>query len=259
MSQPHPDFRLLSTLAGAPEGGAETFFVSMTAAFQAAGLDQQAVIRTNPKRAQRLRDAGVAVSETRFGGLFDFRTARDLNAVVNAFQPHAVMSYMERASKFMPDGPNLKLARLGGYYKLKYFTRCDHLFCITRDIRRHTIEAGWPEDRTHFMPNFAEPDSAPMADRSDYDTPEDVPLFFTPSRLHKVKGLDTLITAMRALPDAFLWIAEPGLKSPLFESMRRTRMWPIAFGSSGGGQIPAPSSEPVTWLPFPPGMNRSAQ
>lgn len=204
------DLRLLNVLAGAPVGGAETFFVTMTKAFQAAGVEQRAVIRENPDRAAQLRAADVEVDEARFGSLFDVRTEFKLDKIVRAFQPTVVLSYMERASSFMPKGPHLKLARLGGYYKLKYFRRCDHLLCITNDIRRHVIAEGWPEDRAHYMPNFAEVTTAPAIARAELDTPDGVPVIFTPGRLHKVKGLDTLITSMRSVPEAYLWIAGDG-------------------------------------------------
>jgi glycosyltransferase involved in cell wall biosynthesis len=204
------DLRLLNILAGAPVGGAETFFVTMTKAFQAAGLEQRAVIRANPDRAAQLRTANVEVDEARFGSLFDVRTELKLDKIVREFRPSVVLSYMERASSFMPKGSHLKLARLGGYYKLKYFRRCDHLLCITNDIRRHVIAEGWPEDRAHYMPNFAETTDTPAIDRAELDTPEGVPVIFTPGRLHKVKGLDTLITSMKAVPEAYLWIAGDG-------------------------------------------------
>lgn len=202
--------RLLNLLAGAPVGGAETFFVTLTGDFQRAGVTQRAVIRRNPERARLLREAGVEVEESRFGGPLDLVTGRDLVRTVRAFRPTVALSYMERASAFMPDGPHLKLARLGGYYKLRYFRRCDRLLCITRDIRRHVIAAGWPEDRVHYMPNHAETTETPAVDRAVFDTPEDVPLIFTPCRLHRAKALDTLLTALKSVPDAFLWIAGDG-------------------------------------------------
>ena len=49
----------MQVIAGAPEGGAETFFVSLVAALHRAGLDQRAVIRSNPRRAAQLREAGL--------------------------------------------------------------------------------------------------------------------------------------------------------------------------------------------------------
>jgi glycosyltransferase involved in cell wall biosynthesis len=204
------DLRLLNILAGAPVGGAETFFVTLTKAFQAAGVEQRAVIRENPDRAGQLRAADVTVDEARFGSLFDVRTELKLDKIVREFRPTVVLSYMERASSFMPKGPHLKLARLGGYYKLKYFRRCDHLLCITNDIRRHVIAEGWPEDRAHYMPNFAEVTGTPVIARAELDTPDGAPVIFTPGRLHKVKGLDTLITSIKSVPDAYLWIAGDG-------------------------------------------------
>jgi hypothetical protein len=62
--------RLLQAIAGARQGGAETFFVRLAEALQRAGENQRVLIRRHPSRARRLRDGGVAVIELGFGGVF---------------------------------------------------------------------------------------------------------------------------------------------------------------------------------------------
>jgi len=61
--------RVLQIMAGAPHGGAELFFERLVLALARAGLEQRAVIRTQHARAERLRQAGIATSELRFGGM----------------------------------------------------------------------------------------------------------------------------------------------------------------------------------------------
>jgi glycosyltransferase involved in cell wall biosynthesis len=208
--------RLLQTLSGAPQGGAETFFVSLAAAFERAraerGLDltQRAVIRDNPDRAAALQAAGVAVEQLRFGGPLDLRTRAGLRRTVHDVRPDVVLAYMNRAAAWMPRGPFLKCARLGGYYDIKYYRRCDHLLCITADIRRHVIDQGWPAERAHVMENFATVDDLPAADRAAHDTPADAPLLLVPSRLHVNKGLDVMLRALAQEPRAYLWLAGAG-------------------------------------------------
>lgn len=197
-------------LAGAPSGGAETFFVSLVTAFVGAGVEQRAVIRRNPARADLLREAGVPVREVAYAGWLDLATRAALRREVAEFDPDVVLAFMNRAADRMPDGRHLKLARLGGFYDIKYYRRCDHLICITHGIRRHVIAQGWPAERAHHIANFAEADPAPAADRAAYDTPADAPLVFTPCRLHAAKAIDVLLRAVATLDGVYLWVAGDG-------------------------------------------------
>ncbi|HEY9568154.1 MAG TPA: glycosyltransferase, partial [Thalassobaculum sp.] len=194
-------------LAGAASGGAETFFVSLAAAFAGFDVEQRAVIRRNPTRAALLRDAGVPVREVAYAGWFDFATRLALRREVAAFAPDVALAFMSRAADRMPEGRHLKLARLGGFYDIKYYRRCDHLICITHGIRRHVIAQGWPEERAHYLANFAEADPAPAADRAAHGTPADAPLVFTPCRLHAAKAIDVLLRAVATLDGVYLWVA----------------------------------------------------
>lgn len=202
--------RILSLLAGAPNGGAETFFVTLSTALAAAGEDSRAVIRPNPPRRGALEAGRVPVTEAPFGGWFDMKTAAVLRREVQAFRPEVVLSYMSRASWWMPAEAPVKAARLGGFYDLKYFRKCDHLICITEGIRRHVVAQGWPEDRCSVIANFAEADESPAADRAALGVPDGATVVFTPSRLHKVKGFDVLMRAVAGLPQVYLWIAGSG-------------------------------------------------
>ena len=197
-------------LAGAPTGGAETFFVTLVTAFAGAGVEQRAVIRRNPERAALLRSAGVPVQEAAFAKWLDLRTRATLRREVSRFDPDVALAFMNRAADRMPDGRHLKLARLGGFYDIKYYRRCDHLVCITHGIRRHVIGQGWPEERAHYIGNFAETDDAPAADRAAFDTPADAPLVFTPCRLHAAKAIDVLLRAVARLDGVYLWVAGDG-------------------------------------------------
>jgi hypothetical protein len=47
------------------------------------------------------------------------------------------------------------VARLGGYYDLRYYRRCDHLIANTRDIVDYIVRSGWAAERVHYLPNFA--------------------------------------------------------------------------------------------------------
>lgn len=202
--------RVLQTMAGAAHGGAEAFFTRLVVACAHAGLDQHVVIRRHSARAEILRQAGVPVTETRFGGPLDLRSGSLLGREIARFKPHVVLSWMNRATRACPPGDFVHCARLGGYYKLKHYRRCRHLIGNSHGIVDYLIDQGWPAERAHYLPNFVAGETAPARARADFDTPEGAPLLFALGRLHENKAFDVLIEALAALPEAYLWLAGSG-------------------------------------------------
>lgn len=201
---------LLQTMAGSPFGGAEEFFIRLACGFERAGIDQHCVVRPNEGRNAVLAESGVSFDELPFGGRLDLRTPWALRKQIKEHKPKIVLSWMNRASRMTPSGNFTKVARLGGYYKLKNFRDCDHLIGNTRDICDYLVCEGWPADRTHYLPNFVDAKPGKPIDRSEFNTPNDVPLILGLGRLHENKGFDTLIRALVDVPDAYLWIAGAG-------------------------------------------------
>lgn len=117
-----------------------------------------------------------------------------------------------------PKGDFVHIARLGGYYDLKYYGDCDHLVGNTEDIVEYLTEQGWPREKAHYLPNFVSGEQAPPLDRSDYFTPKGVPLIVALGRLHENKAFDTLLQAMARVPDVYLWLAGDG---PLKEELKK--------------------------------------
>jgi len=210
--------KVVQIMAGADVGGAETYFVDMVTALHRAGLDQTVVIRRNPRRAAQLRDAGIDVLELSFGGLLDIFTGRQLARIIHDARPDVVQSWMNRATRFVcrdrAGVPFVHVGWFGGYYKVSNYRECDHLVGVTPDIRDHQVKGGWPAERAHFIPTFA--DAAPAAPsaraalRAQFTTPEDAPLFLALGRLHTKKAFDILIRATAQVPGAYLWIAGEG-------------------------------------------------
>ena len=203
--------RVLQAMAGAEQGGAEAFFERLVIALHRTGAHQHVLIRRNPERAERLRRAGLNPVELPFGGALDFTTRRTFAKEIAKFQPHVVMTWMNRATAMCPKGNFVHVARLGGYYDLKYYRACDHLIGNTPDIINHLVREGWPADRAHYVPNFVDvdPDAAPMP-RADHWTPPPAPLVVAMGRLHENKAFDILIKAMARVPNAYLWLAGDG-------------------------------------------------
>jgi glycosyltransferase involved in cell wall biosynthesis len=203
--------KLAQVMAGAPAGGAELFFERLTAALAAAGDDVLAVIRRNPPRAARLREAGLHPVELAFSGKLDLLTGRRLGAALRRFAPRVVVAWMSRAAGFTPRGDWVLAGRLGGYYDLRHFRRCDHLVANTRSLMGWITNQGWPVERAHYLPNFS-PDlggATPLA-RASLGVPPDAKLLLALGRLHRNKAFDVLIRALPGLPGAHAVIAGEG-------------------------------------------------
>jgi glycosyltransferase involved in cell wall biosynthesis len=202
--------RVLQAMAGARHGGAEAFFVRLAVALQRAGQAQRVLIRRDPERAATLRHGGVEVEELGFAGRLDFVTRLGFRRAVAGYRPEVVLTWMNRATLLCPRGEFVHVARLGGYYDLKYYRRCDHLIGNTPDIVAYLVRQGWPKERAHYLPNFVSAAAAAPAPRADLATPEGAPLVLALGRLHPNKGFDTLLAALVEVPAAYLWLAGEG-------------------------------------------------
>ncbi|PCJ97841.1 MAG: glycosyl transferase [Zetaproteobacteria bacterium] len=211
--------RILQVLAGAPHGGAETAFVDMCIAMHDAGQVIEVVTRANEGRVPRLRSAGITVHLLPFGGAVDIYTPFALRRIVSKFRPDIVQSWMSRASQkvtrwsaSMGIDPYVVVSRLGGYYKIKNFKNTDYFVTITPDLKKYLVEkCDVQDDRVLQINNFAETEVFETAiDRGAYGVPEGAQLCLGLGRLHSSKAFDTLIRAVAALPDVYLWIAGEG-------------------------------------------------
>ena len=202
--------RLLQAMAGAHHGGAEAFFVRLGLALHRAGQEQLLLIRDDAERAAALRRGGVEPLLLPFRGWLDLATRLGFRRAIARYRPRLVLTWMNRASALCPRGEFVHVARLGGYYDLKYYRRCDHLIANTRDIAAYLVARGWPGSRVHYLPNFVAAMPAAPLPRASLATPEDAPLALALGRLHPNKGFDTLLAALAEVPDLHLWLAGEG-------------------------------------------------
>jgi glycosyltransferase involved in cell wall biosynthesis len=209
--------KLLQAMAGARHGGAEAFFTRLAIALERAGQEQRVIIRRDADRAGALRGGGVEPVQLSFGGALDLVTRRRLAREVRAYHPDVVMTWMNRATAKMPRGRFVHVARLGGYYDLKYYRHCDHLIGNTPGIVEHVIAHGWPSERAHYIANFVDTDDGVAVDRAGLKTPEAATVILALGRLHENKAFDVLIRALADVPGAVLWLAGVG---PLGEVLR---------------------------------------
>ena len=213
--------KVLTVLAGAPVGGAETFFVSLSTALARAGLDVRSALKPNEAREAALSAAGIGYETAPFGSAFDVRTAAKLKRIGQEFKPDVILAFAGRAASFARKGDYVLIGRLGGYYNLANFRHCDYLVCNAPDLVRYVVENGWPQSQVVLIPNFPSVPDAPIVERREFGTPEDAPLALALGRLHEAKGMDVLIRAAALVPQLFLWIAGEGPQRAKLEQLTR--------------------------------------
>ena len=208
------ELRVLQAMAGPNPGGAEEFFVRLARALRDAGVSQHVVVKRGAYAARRLREQAIEPEELAFGGLFDLTTKMRFRRSIERHQPHVVLTWMNRATRFCPR--DLKHAsfvhagRLGGYYNLKYYRGCHHLIANTHDIVDYVTDNGWSANAVRYLPNFVDQPSAQPVARAELDTPADAPLLLALGRLHQNKAFDVLLDALVDLPGTYLWLAGSG-------------------------------------------------
>lgn len=217
-------------MAGAAHGGAETAFIDMCVAMHEAGETIEVVTRANDVRVPPLQKAGIVVHTLPFGGSVDVFTTWKMRKIIKQFKPDIVQTWMSRGSAKTPrwhknmDIPRyLVVARLGGYYKMKYFKSVDYFVTITPDIKRYLEGEGVAPEAVRHINNFAETEEISEAiDRAEYGTPEEAPLLLGLGRLHDSKAFDTLIRVAADIPKAHLWIAGEGPQRTELENLIET-------------------------------------
>ena len=209
--------RLAQIMAGAPAGGAELFFERLSLALHRAGDAVLPIIRRDTGRAVRLHD--LRPVQLGFGGALDVLTRPRLRRVLRAFAPRVAVAWMNRAARLTPRGDWVLAGRLGGYYDLRYYRRCDHLIGNTRGIVAWMVRQGWPAARAHHLPNFA-PDllgATPAA----LPVPPGAKTVLALGRLHRNKAFDVLVRALPHLPGVHAVVAGEGPERGALESLAR--------------------------------------
>ena len=235
--------RVAHVMAGARTGGAELFYERLTVALGADGMDVLPLIRRDPARAARLQAGGLAPCALRFGGRLDLLTGPRIGRALRRFAPRVTVAWMNRAGRLTPAGDWVLAGRLGGYYELANYRRCDHLIGNTRGIVDWITGQGWDPARVHHLPNFAAElsDVAPVRPAS---VPARAPLVLALGRLHRNKAFDVLIRAMRHMPAVHVLIAGDGPERATLEALARgegvaDRLHMPGWTGDGGGLIAA--------------------
>ena len=213
--------KLMQILLSQSEAGAETYFEKVVSAFAGVqGIEQQVIIEELPSRQRRLDSAGVDYRTLPMGRFSKpLRYNALLKRHVARFDPDVIVTWVNRASRKCPTGRAVIVGRLGGYYDLANYQRCDHLIVNAPDLVRHVVENGWPEDKVSMISNFGELPEALDEPATLPDIPAGHRVLLTLGRLHHKKAQDTAIRALASIPDATLLIAGSGELKPELEAL----------------------------------------
>lgn len=222
------------------DGGAERFFVSLAQVFGERGVEQRFVIRPGRTWRGELEGLGSIVeNHYRRLSLSSLLLERRVRRTVREWRPDAIMAWMPRAARLIPDWPDaVKLARLGDFpAHLKHFGRCDLLVGNLPGIGDRCRTLGWAGP-VRTISNFP-PETAPRpVKRADLDTPDDAFLVAGAGRFVPRKGFDLLVRAAAALPDAWLWLIGDGQQRGALEALAREAG--IAERTRFTGWVPEP-------------------
>ncbi len=215
-----PKLRLMHMLGAAQAGGAETFFIRLMASLaKHPEVELMPVVREKSWASEQLTAHGVKHVTAPFGGIVDHAftkaTARRMARHAREFQPHVIQAWMNRAASYVPPGPWVKTARVGGYYDMKYYRgHVDDIIVITQDLKEHCVRNGWKRDHVTWINSFAPTPPEGWAGtrdavRKNYGIPPDATALLIAGRLHKVKGVDLTLRAVAPLGDK-VWVIAAG-------------------------------------------------
>jgi len=204
---------ILHIMASRALGGAETYSTDVILSLQRAGIRQCVVMAKDAPRYQELKDAGITLAPGVLAVPFRPLQKLLLRRLLKKMQPDIVHCWLRRAAGIVSPAESQRrpvIGWFGGYYDPRHFKSCSQFVGVTQDIVAHMIKNGVAPANAAFIPTF--PDIAPLppVDRSQFATPKEARILLTLSRLHPKKGLDSLLTALRDLPECYLWMAGDG-------------------------------------------------
>jgi len=189
-------------------GGAEQFCCHLINALHRHGHDVTAVTASLSGPAQHINEDIERLTIPMRSNV-DLLARWRINRLVRHFQPSIVHTYLNRATaltRLPASSDAVHVARLGGFYKPKYYRHVDALVGVTRKICDYLIECGFPSDRVFHIRSFADipedidREAARPGAIERLGIPDDSILIVAMGRLHPVKGFDDLLHAFGRLP-----------------------------------------------------------
>ncbi|KQM33706.1 hypothetical protein ASF03_08375 [Rhizobium sp. Leaf68] len=194
------------------DGGTEQFFLRLTRAFHERGIEQQFAIRPGVTWRHELDDRGT-VHEGYYLRRWPNWWLRTqlLKRSMKQWPADVVMGWRAPTSRLMPDaGHAIRVVRLGDYpHHVRYFGNTDAIVGNAPNVIEHCRTLGW-QGKTTIISNFPGEVGTSVVKRSDFSTPDDVPLVCGLGRFVPTKGFDTLLRAVATTPHLWLWLVGDG-------------------------------------------------
>lgn len=199
--------KLMFIAARRGAGGSEKFLLGLIEGLSGRdNIDMLTVVAEGSWLHQQMRRQNLPHKTEEFGGIFDFRTKKNLRALAKEFQPHVIHSWMTRAAKYAPKDIGVSVARLGGYYHKRPYKGTQHMVCATPDMCQFIEKTGWPKERVHYIPDFVNFPRHDFKDyrldvRAEYGIHTDAKVILMIGRFHESKGFDTALFALNHLSE----------------------------------------------------------
>ena len=209
-----PKIKILNIISGSKYGGAELFFERLALSFERCNkIEQKIIIRNNRNRSKKFIDGINEIEKINFFHKLNPFCTFKIEKIIREYKPNILLSWMNRASSVIPNikiNNEITVGRLGGYYKIKNYTKCDYLITNTSDLKKYVISKGWDKKKVEFIPNFV---TQNKIDKTKLKINKDK-IILCMGRFHPNKAIDILIKAMPFLPKFRLFIVGEGeLKS----------------------------------------------
>ena len=206
--------KILNIISGSKYGDAELFFERLALSFERCDkIEQKIIIRNNRNRSKKFIEEIKEIEKINFFHKLNPFCTFKIEKIIREYKPNILLSWMNRASSVIPNikiNNEITVGRLGGYYKIKNYTKCDYLITNTSDLKKYVISKGWDKNKVEFIPNFV---SQNKIDKTKSKINEDR-IILCMGRFHPNKAIDILIKAMPFLPKFRLFIVGEGeLKS----------------------------------------------
>jgi hypothetical protein len=201
--------RILQVMAGKGNGGAELYSTDVMLSLHQQGIDQCVALREDAPRAAELVQAGLRMAPVTAASFPPFGRLA-MGRLIARERPDIIHCWMRRAASLVPQTGVATIGWFGDYEEVQNFAGCTDFVGCTEDLVRHMQASGIAAKNCAYIPTFPSVDNLPPLSRAALDTPADANLLLTLSRLHPTKGLDTLLLALKDLPDCYLWIAGDG-------------------------------------------------
>lgn len=215
--------KVLHIIAGAGQGGAETFCLDAVKALDEAGARQVMVSRPHPHYVKAFEERGIRHHPMGFSPWLKFWQKGQIARIIEAEKPDLIHSWMNRGAGFTPKQTEIPvLGWFGGYYDLKNYGACDFYMGVTRDIVRHIKENVSCPDCAYLGHTFGTLEPSEPVKKSDYGIPEDAKMVLLLSRMHWKKGVDLLMDAGRDLEGVYFLLAGDGPDLNKYKAMAET-------------------------------------